>query len=81
MKVFCSTLLLVLPNEYHKTESTLLDKQSKFIKHLLKKKRDPLIFSATVKPFPNNSCMYNNLQASQAREWKQREWQTKMWKW
>lgn len=76
MKALCSTLLSVLPDEYRKRKCTLSDKLLEVIKHIrqlqnklieLEKQRDLLNFPVTVKPFPNSSCIYKNLQASQAR--------------
>nr|UFA45705.1 bHLH07 [Pinus massoniana] len=76
MKALCSTLLSVLPDEYRKRKCTLSDKLLEVIKHIrqlqnklieLEKQRDLLNLSVTVKPFPNSSCIYKNLQASQAR--------------
>lgn len=76
MKALCSTLISLLPEEYRKTKCTLSEKMLeavKYISHLqdkvteVGKKRDELKFMATVKPFSTSSCVYKNLQASQAR--------------
>lgn len=75
MKALCSTLISLLPEEYHKKKHTLSDQlleAVKYIDHLqdtlieLEKRRDMLSLSSTVKPFSSSTCVYKTLQASQA---------------
>lgn len=75
MKTLCSTLISLLPEEYHKKNYTLSDQlleAVKYIDHLqdtliqLEKRRDLLSLSSTVRRFSSSTSVYRTLQASQA---------------